>query len=366
MTELVIGIELDLVGSHRAAWRFATHPPHVALNPEHIAGQARHLDEAGYDFLSLRTPPEPGEFPTRNPLIRLSATELAGFLAGHTHNIGIVVDTNTIRAEAFHLANQLASVDWTSGGWAGWIPTIDETPAIAASFNEEEITDTDRLHREAVEVVTAVRRIWDTWEDGAILADQSIPRFFNLERWHNTDFVGEFFTVEGPSIVARPPQGQLVVFGYAGDNLGEGVDVVFLDARGPQEVSARAAAARAAGARSVIQDVRVVLAADSDAAARRLAELEAAGEWNEDRPALLFAGTPAALTELLAGIADHVDGVRLLPAVNDVDIPLLSQAVLPALAERGVHERATIARTLTERLALAPRQNVFALERAAR
>ena len=51
-------------------------------------------------------------------------------------------------------------------------------------------------------------------------------RFLDRDRLHYVDFEGESFTVKGPAIVPRPPQGQLVVFGTEVDR--EQVDVVLV------------------------------------------------------------------------------------------------------------------------------------------
>jgi hypothetical protein len=61
-----------------------------------------------------------------------------------------------------------------------------------------------------------VTRLWDSWEDDAEIRDVATGRFVDREKLHYVDFAGTDstgvpFTVKGPSIVPRPPQGRPVV-----------------------------------------------------------------------------------------------------------------------------------------------------------
>jgi len=64
---------------------------------------------------------------------------------------------------------------------------------------------------EAADFVEVARRLWDSWEDDAEIRDVATGRFIDREKLHYIDFEGRWFSVRGPSIVPRPPQGQPVV-----------------------------------------------------------------------------------------------------------------------------------------------------------
>ncbi|MER7972375.1 hypothetical protein ABTX35_25865, partial [Streptomyces sp. NPDC096080] len=73
---------------------------------------------------------------------------------------------------------------------------------------------TDRwmeLAREIADVVDTARALWDSWEDDAIVRDVATGRFLDADRVHHIDFEGAAFSVKGPLITPRPPQGQVVV-----------------------------------------------------------------------------------------------------------------------------------------------------------
>src|SRR5690606_9414999 len=60
-------------------------------------------------------------------------------------------------------------------------------------------------------VVDAVRALWDSWEDDAEIRDVATRRFVDRDKVHRVDVETRWFSVRGPSIVPRSPQGQPVV-----------------------------------------------------------------------------------------------------------------------------------------------------------
>src|SRR6202042_2855618 len=70
---------------------------------------------------------------------------------------------------------------------------------------------TTALFDEAADYVEVIRRLWDSWDDDAEIRDAATGRFIDRERLHYIDFAGDWFSVKGPSITPRSPQGQPVV-----------------------------------------------------------------------------------------------------------------------------------------------------------
>ena len=48
----------------------------------------------------------------------------------------------------------------------------------------------DELFDEAADVVEVVRRLWDSWEDDAIVRDVATGRFVDRDKLHYVDFEG--------------------------------------------------------------------------------------------------------------------------------------------------------------------------------
>ena len=98
-------------------------------------------------------------------------------------------------------------------------PTPRRTSAAARSrrWTSDRLADPDvqRLiaehFDEAADYVEVLRRLWDSWEDDAEIRDVATGRFIDRDKLHYIDFEGRWFSVRGPSITPRPPQGQPVV-----------------------------------------------------------------------------------------------------------------------------------------------------------
>ena len=77
-------------------------------------------------------------------------------------------------------------------------------------FGRRDVAGVD-LFDEASDAVEVARRLWDSWEDDAEIRDVATGRFVDRDKLHYIDFDGKYFSVKGPSITPRPPQGQPVV-----------------------------------------------------------------------------------------------------------------------------------------------------------
>lgn len=357
MSKFALGIELDGDGAHPAAWRHANHPPTELLTPQRIAAVASKTEAAGFTFSTFREGTLHG---SPNVTGRLDTTGVAAFAAAATDRLGLVPAINTIHAEPFHLANQLASLDWAAHGRSGWLAEALESPAIAAGYGSEPVHDRNAVQREAAEVVAAARRLWDTWEDGVFIADTANNRFLDLDKFHYADFAGEFFSIKGPSITPRPPQGRPVVFGRPGQLAAELPDVVVVSAATVAGVATAAAEQRRRGVLRVVADLEIVLDAGTSLADERLRALDAASPWPAAPDVLRFVGDAGGLRVLLTELSGVVDGVRLLPGVLDIELEVLAAEVVPGLISNGVFVPPAAGSTLRESLGLPEAVNSFA------
>ncbi|MFI2563439.1 LLM class flavin-dependent oxidoreductase [Paenarthrobacter sp. NPDC018779] len=357
MSKFALGIELDGDGAHPSAWRHAKHPPTELLTPERFAAVASTAEAAGFTFATFRDSSGQG---SPNVTGRLDTVEVAAFVAASTGRLGLVPAVNTIHAEPSHLANQLSSLDWASRGRSGWLAEARESPAIAAAYGSEPVLDQHAVQREGAEVVAATRRLWDTWEDGVFIADAANNRFLDLDKFHYADFKGEFFSIKGPSITSRPPQGQPVVFGRQGELAAELPDAVVVSADSLAGIAAAAGEERRRGVLRVVADLEVVLDAGGSPAQERLDRLDAASPWPASPDVLRFVGNAGELRALLAELSGVVDGVRLHPAVLDVDLEVLAAEVIPGLVSAGVFVPPATGSTLRESLGLPEPVNAIA------
>lgn len=150
------------------------------------------------------------------PLTLLSA------LAPVTRHIGLAGTLSTSYAEPFHAARLFAGLDEISEGRAGWNAITSVSDAEARNFGRAEHYGHDERYNRADEFITVVKKLWDSWEDGAIAPDPASGRFADPDRVHAIDHAGRWFTVKGPLNAPRPPQGRPVI-------IQAGASGVFLD-----------------------------------------------------------------------------------------------------------------------------------------
>lgn len=371
-SDFSVFVDIDGAGSHPAAGQ---HTSGSSADPVSAAGvtlSVRAAERAGFTAVTFHDHPLPRRT-TAGPAGRIDAVLRASFSAPLTSAIGLVPVVHSLYGEPFHVATQLASLDTASHGRAGWIVAGDPDPLIAARHGREPLSP-DLVDDELVDVVEAVRRLWDSWDDDAVIRDVATGRFFDRDRLHYADFEGARFSVKGSSIVPRSPQGQSVVVGTVGTRAE--IDVALVDGPGvalvgtgggPLEagsVAALTAAARSARATHG-DDVRLLLQLEAalDRAGRtgaeRLRELDAASPWRTDRHAR-YVGDADGLALLLETLAGDFDGVRILPATLDDDLDEVGRAVLPALRATGVFRSPRSGDTLRQSLGFERPANRFA------
>lgn len=349
LTPFFVGLDADGVGTHPASAAVAGLAGADLVSGERLTRSVRQAENAGLTFVSFADALLPA-VPGSPASARLDAVTRAAFVSRTTTAIGLVPQVPTTYPEPFHVAAQLASLDIATSGRAGWVASVTRDAETADAYGRPAVSD---LEREARDVVQVVRYLWDSWEDDAVVRDVTTGRYLDRNRVHYVDFEGKSFSVKGPLITPRPPQGQLVVLAADGDiapALGGAdlrsaaeqlVDVALVGGSDVAAVRDGAVSARERSPRVGV-DIEVVLDAGGRTGADRLAELDAGSPpasraaWGT--AALRHVGSAAGLVALLINLATPgpdgrrpVDGVRLLPAVLDVDLPVLARDVLPAL-----------------------------------
>ena len=85
--------------------------------------------------------------------------------------------------------------------------------AASEAFNfshDKHAAHADRYKR-AAEFIEVAQGLWDTWEDDAFILDKEGGLFFDPAKMHMLHHKGEHFSVRGPLMVPRSPQGQPVI-----------------------------------------------------------------------------------------------------------------------------------------------------------
>lgn len=374
-TPLHLAVALDGTGWHPASWRESPARPADVLTPRYWTDLVIQAERGLLDFVAIEDgltlqsdhPFRPDDR-TDRVRGRLDAVLIAARVAPRTRHIGLLPTVITTHTEPFHTSKAIATLDYVSTGRAGLRVQVSSRRDAAAHFGRRQLPEeraelTAELFGEAADYVEVLRRLWDSWEDDAEIRDVTSGRFIDRNKLHYIDFQGSQFSVKGPSITPRPPQGQPIVaaLGHvdpAYQLIAGSTDVGFVTPHSADEVTALVetiAAFRPAQAPPVrvFADLVVFLADTADQAQARRARLDELAGTDYRSDAEVFVGTPAQLADLLqtwhtAGAA----GFRLRPASLPHDLQQITDVLVPDLQRRGLFRRAYDASTLRGLLGL--------------
>ena len=212
MTRLIIGAMVRAIGAYPSGWRY----PGAHRDPRGDAAVLRHAaqvaEAARLDYLFFGDWLATGhDLEFRDPYLvaRIDPISAVTYLAGVTERIGLIATANTSYADPYTLARATASIDLLSGGRAGLNLVTGAEPRAAGNHGRDFHAANETRYDRVVEFEHVLRRLWDSFEDDAIVADAATGVFLDPAKLHATDFHGEHLSVTGPLNVARPVQGHL-------------------------------------------------------------------------------------------------------------------------------------------------------------
>ncbi|MDE0244402.1 MAG: NtaA/DmoA family FMN-dependent monooxygenase, partial [Gammaproteobacteria bacterium] len=215
--QLILAVFVHNSGSHPGGWRYPREGPLDQHDFSNFAGLAQKAERGKLHIYfsgdSMGYPNIKGKdaFAATDYAGKLEPSTLLGGLAAVTQHIGLVATMSTTFNEPYAVARRFASLDHISGGRAGWNVVTSTSSIEARNFGFDRIMDHDRRYERAEEFVDVVRRLWDSWEDDAIIRNAAAGRYFLPDKVHQLDHEGEFFRVAGPLNIGRPPQGHPVI-----------------------------------------------------------------------------------------------------------------------------------------------------------
>ncbi|MGP7734970.1 LLM class flavin-dependent oxidoreductase [Oceanimonas smirnovii] len=212
MNERMMHLNLFLFGCghHRAAWRH----PNSAVEQlgdiryyERLAQTAERgkLDAVFFADGQSTGNVADGSYWFLEPLTAMAAMSRA------TDRIGFISTVSSTFFTPFHAARMMASLDHISNGRMGWNVVTSMFDVEARNHGYEAMPAHAERYRRAEEFVEAVIKLWDSWAADALVMDRA-GHYADPDKVNPIHHNGEFFLVDGPLNVPRPPQGHPVLF----------------------------------------------------------------------------------------------------------------------------------------------------------
>jgi alkanesulfonate monooxygenase SsuD/methylene tetrahydromethanopterin reductase-like flavin-dependent oxidoreductase (luciferase family) len=357
-TQFILSAAIGGLGAHPGASGAAQRLVDLA----HYRRLVQAAEHAKFDFVLLD---DARALPEDHAVARLDALSLLARLAPETQHLGLALGVPTTYSEPFHVSRELATLDLVSGGRAAWNVTTTATDREAQNYGRDLAPPAKARRARAEEFVAVSRKLWDSWEDDAVIVDRARGLYLDPHKLHHINHVGAHFQVRGPQITHRPPQGHVVVIQIdQGDPAvvpsAAVADVLVLHHASLEEARSayaqQQALATSLGREArILQRVLPILAATADEAQARAARLDAATPVGAPEPhALRLVGTASQVANELARWfrAGAADGFHLLPATLPEGLEELVATLIPELQRRGLFRTAYAGRTLREHLGL--------------
>ncbi len=223
MTDKMLRLALFLFpGYHFGAWRLPDAIPEVDLGIEHYVRAAQLAEEGKMDAIFFE---DQAAIPRSNNILKgdtygaasprgihFDPSMLLPALAMTTKHLGLVATSTTTFNEPYNLARRFASLDFISGGRAGWNLVTSFNENEAQNFGLDSHIDHATRYERASEFFDVVAGLWEGWEKGALTRDKESGTYFDVTKMHFLEHEGKFFKVRGPLTMDRSPQVRPVIF----------------------------------------------------------------------------------------------------------------------------------------------------------
>ena len=192
--------------------------PDANQSLRHYIDITQTAERALFDFVfnadsnSTFGPDDPEIWKRNTDAMRLEPLTLLGALSAVTQHIGLIATATTTYLDPFHVARMFATLDQLSrrprrlerGDLVGGVGGVQLQPRQACARTPTATSAPPSSSQVA-------QGLWDTWEDDAFVLDKARGLFFDPTKMHMLNHKGEHFSVRGPLMMPRSPQGQPVI-----------------------------------------------------------------------------------------------------------------------------------------------------------
>lgn len=229
--QLHLGLFVHALGHHVGGWR---HPDARgdATDIDWFTWIAKTAERGTFDMFFVGDALAASVHKLPSTTSRLEPLTLLAALAPQTRHIGLAATASTTFGDPFTFARAFSSLDHISRGRIAWNVVTSFSSDAARNFGRDDLPSHDERYAVAREFLEVTAKLWDGWEEGAIVRDAETGRFLDDAKIHPANHRGKYFSVEGPLNIGRSPQGRPVLI-QAGSSLpgqqlaADTADVVF-------------------------------------------------------------------------------------------------------------------------------------------
>ncbi|MBD9656394.1 LLM class flavin-dependent oxidoreductase [Pseudomonas sp. PDM12] len=208
--QLRLGLFVQALGHHVGGWR-ADGAKGSPTDIDWFTWIARKAEEGKFDMFFVGDALATSVHRLPSTMSRLEPLTLLSALAVQTKHIGLAATASTTFDEPFHLARALCSVDHISRGRGAWNVVTSFSLDAARNFSREDLPSHADRYEMAREFLDVAFKLWDGWEEGAIVREKDTGRYSDESKIHPANHKGKHFQVQGPLNIARSPQGRPVI-----------------------------------------------------------------------------------------------------------------------------------------------------------
>lgn len=208
--QLRLGLFVQALGHHVGGWR-AEGAKGSPTDIDWFTWIARKAEEGKFDMFFVGDALATSVHRLPSTMSRLEPLTLLSALAVQTKHIGLAATASTTFDEPFHLARALCSVDHISRGRGAWNVVTSFSLDAARNFSREDLPSHADRYEMAREFLDVAFKLWDGWEEGAIVREKDTGRYSDESKIHAANHKGKHFQVKGPLNIARSPQGRPVI-----------------------------------------------------------------------------------------------------------------------------------------------------------
>lgn len=208
---LTLNAFLMTTGHHESSWRLPLSDPLAGTDIGHYIRLAQLAEKAKLDAIFFADGPVLQWPVAQRPAGILDPVTVLSAIAPLTRHIGLIATASTSYNDPYNLARRFASLDVISNGRAGWNVVTTAGDAAARNFSQSAQLDSSQRYRRAEEFLEVVKKLWDSWEPDAVVADKGSGIWADPGKIHPAAHMGEHFQVAGALNVPRSLQGHPVI-----------------------------------------------------------------------------------------------------------------------------------------------------------